>query len=35
MKKNDPINKPTNVDKCSHGSILDSSSYLLAIGGIN
>jgi len=32
---NEPIIKPTNVEKCSHGSVLDTSSHLPAIGGIN
>ncbi|CAF0810147.1 unnamed protein product [Adineta ricciae] len=32
---NEPIFKPTNVEKCSHGSVLDTSSHLPAIGGIN
>jgi hypothetical protein len=32
---NEPILKPTNVEKCSHGSVLDTSSHLPAIGGIN
>ncbi|CAF4267353.1 unnamed protein product, partial [Adineta steineri] len=27
--------KPTNVSKCSHGSVSDESSHLPAIGGIN
>ena len=34
-ENNDPINKPTNVEKCSHGSVMDSSSHIPAIGGIN
>ena len=29
------IQKPTNVEKCSHGSVLDESSHISAIGGIN
>ena len=32
---NEPIFKPTNVEKCSHGSVMDTSSHLPAIGGIN
>jgi len=32
---NEPLNKPTNVEKCSHGSVMDASSHLPAIGGIN
>jgi hypothetical protein len=32
---NEPITKPTDVEKCSHGSVLDTSSHLPAIGGIN
>ncbi|UJR36871.1 hypothetical protein I4U23_029584 [Adineta vaga] len=32
---NEPIFKPTHVEKCSHGSVLDTSSHLPAIGGIN
>ena len=32
---NELLHKPTNVDKCSHGSVLDSSSHIPAIGGIN
>ncbi len=32
---NEPIEKPTNVEKCSHGSVMDTSSHLPAIGGIN
>ncbi len=31
----EPIEKPTNVEKCSHGSVMDTSSHLPAIGGIN
>jgi len=34
-ENNDPINKPINVEKCSHGSVSDSSSHIPAIGGIN
>ena len=30
-----PIIKPTNVEKCSHGSVMDKTSYSPAIGGIN
>lgn len=32
---NQPIPKPTDVEKCSHGSIMDTSSHIPAIGGIN
>ncbi len=32
---NEPISKPTHVEKCSHGSVLDKSSHIPAIGGIN
>ena len=32
---NQPITKPTNVEKCSHGSVFDTSSHVPAIGGIN
>jgi hypothetical protein len=32
---NQPIPKPTDVEKCSHGSVMDTSSYLPAVGGIN
>ncbi|CAF1025796.1 unnamed protein product [Rotaria sordida] len=32
---NEVIEKPTNVEKCSHGSVLDQSSHIPAIGGIN
>lgn len=34
-EKNEPVLKPTNVDKCSHGSIMDSSAHQLPVGGIN
>jgi len=34
-ENNDPVNKPTNVEKCSHGSVLDSLSHIPAVGGIN
>ncbi|CAF0907544.1 unnamed protein product [Adineta ricciae] len=30
-----PLNKPANVGKCSHGSVLDDSANVPAIGGIN
>lgn len=30
-----PVTKPKNIDKCSHGSILDTSSHELPVGGIN
>ena len=29
------IFKPTDVEKCSHGSVMDTSSHFPAIGGIN
>ncbi|CAF1240754.1 unnamed protein product, partial [Didymodactylos carnosus] len=29
------IFKPKNVEKCSHGGVLDTSSYVNAVGGIN
>ncbi|CAF0768760.1 unnamed protein product [Adineta steineri] len=32
---NEPIIKPTNVEKCSHGSVMDTTSHQVAIGGIN
>ena len=31
----EPISKPTHVEKCSHGSVMDTSSHLSAVGGIN
>lgn len=31
----EPITKPENVQKCSHGSVLDNSAKLVPIGGIN
>ncbi|CAF3684348.1 unnamed protein product [Rotaria sp. Silwood1] len=34
-ENNEIIEKPTNVEKCSHGSVLDDSSHIPAIGGIN
>ncbi|CAF0845443.1 unnamed protein product [Adineta steineri] len=34
-ENNDILSKPTNVSKCSHGSVSDASSHLPAIGGIN
>ena len=34
-ENNDTLSKPMNVEKCSHGSILDSSTNIPAIGGIN
>jgi len=34
-ENDDPINKPTNVEKYSHGSIFDLSSNISAVGGIN
>ncbi|CAF2841610.1 unnamed protein product [Rotaria sp. Silwood2] len=30
-----PLNKPKNVQKCSHGGVIDDSSNVPAIGGIN
>ena len=30
-----PLNKPANVGKCSHGSVSDDSANVPAIGGIN
>jgi hypothetical protein len=30
-----PVMKPTNVEKCSHGSVMDETSHSPAIGGIN
>ena len=30
-----PVNKPTNVLKCSHGGIIDQTSDIPALGGIN
>ena len=32
---NEPIFKPIDVEKCSHGSVMDTSSHRAAIGGIN
>ncbi len=32
---NEPIVKSTDVEKCSHGSVMDASSHLPAIGGMN
>lgn len=34
-ENNEVLEKPTNVQKCSHGSVLDASSHIPAIGGIN
>jgi hypothetical protein len=34
-ENNEPIIKPTNVEKCSHGSVMDTTSHQAAIGGIN
>ncbi|CAF2153694.1 unnamed protein product [Rotaria magnacalcarata] len=34
-ENNELLQKPTNVGKCSHGSVLDKSSHIPAIGGIN
>lgn len=30
-----PVVKPTDVDKCSHGSIFDKSAHDIPVGGIN
>ncbi len=30
-----PVIKPTNVEKCSHASVTDKTSHHSAIGGIN
>ena len=27
--------KPTDVEKCSHGSVMDSTSHQVPVGGIN
>jgi hypothetical protein len=32
---NEPVIKPTNVEKCSHGSVMDATAHQVAIGGIN
>jgi von Willebrand factor A domain-containing protein 7 len=34
-ENNEPIVKPKHVDKCSHGSVMDTSSHQSPIGGIN
>ena len=34
-ENNEVLQKPPNVGKCSHGSVLDASSHLPAVGGIN
>ncbi|CAF0781140.1 unnamed protein product, partial [Rotaria sordida] len=34
-ENNDPVTKPINVEKCSHGSVMDLTSHQPAIGGIN
>ena len=34
-ENHDPLSKPTNVEKCSHGGVIDDSSNVPAIGGIN
>ncbi len=34
-ENNEPLSKPTNVNKCSHGSVMDKSVDIPAIGGIN
>ncbi|CAF2962008.1 unnamed protein product, partial [Rotaria sp. Silwood2] len=31
----DLLSKPTNVEKCSHGGVIDDSAHVPAIGGIN
>ncbi len=32
---NEPVIKPTNVEKCSHGSVMDETAHSPAVGGIN
>jgi hypothetical protein len=32
---NEPVLKPKNVGKCSHGSVMDTTAHEPAIGGIN
>ncbi|CAF3261285.1 unnamed protein product [Rotaria sp. Silwood2] len=34
-ENNEVLEKPTNVEKCSHGGVLDESSHTPAVGGIN
>jgi hypothetical protein len=34
-ENDEPIIKPTNVEKCSHGSVMDTTSHQVATGGIN
>ncbi|UJR16530.1 hypothetical protein I4U23_003430 [Adineta vaga] len=34
-ENNEIISKPANIGKCSHGSVMDESSHVPAIGGIN
>ncbi|CAM2714590.1 unnamed protein product [Rotaria socialis] len=34
-EKKEPVLKPTNVAKCSHGSIIDTTAHQTPIGGIN
>ena len=31
----EPVEKPINVKKCSHGSVMDKTSHQPAVGGIN
>ncbi|CAF3738335.1 unnamed protein product [Rotaria sordida] len=33
--KGEPVVKPSNVEKCSHGSVMDKTSHQVPIGGIN
>lgn len=33
--KGEKSTKPVDVDKCSHGSVMDATSYLPPVGGIN
>ncbi|CAF1238469.1 unnamed protein product [Rotaria sordida] len=34
-ENHDPLSKPTTVEKCSHGGVIDDSSNVPAFGGIN
>ncbi|CAF4895787.1 unnamed protein product, partial [Rotaria magnacalcarata] len=34
-EKEEPVLKPTNVEKCSHGSVMDKTAHPSPIGGIN
>ena len=34
-ENDEPVVKPTNVAKCSHGSVMDKSAHEPPIGGIN